>query len=322
MRTPFLMIRLSRHLLCLSACTVLLACSPQPALHVPSADLPPPSPADSRPVRTEAWKLDRLISCYNDADERAHAAIAGYLGWVGDQNKGPTGLETRVPGIRELPAAVVDRCSDHLHIADTEGPRMRELDGTAHAYLAALRDLSMQILPLHRYYRREGHKDDGFAHGRALHGKVMEAAQRFAHASEAFSRQLDRENERHMLAQLADMQEGGLRNAGYYRLALMFDGRRLVRILDAEHFDVDEAQRQLAAFERIADSALATGSTGASQLRDPRLVHEKAVAFLKLARTRAGQEAARQGAAWAPSRDRDHLLRAYNDLADAINRSK
>lgn len=296
---------------------LLLACSPAQAPSGADEDLPPPPASQLADAGTgsEAWKLDRMISCFNNADERARTAVARYLGWVGDRRHGPTGIERHVRGIEELPAAVVDRCSDEMHLADTEGPPMRELDGAAQVYLAALRDLSMQILPLHRYYRRAAYKDDGFAQGRALHGKVMAAARQFARASDAFSLVLDRENERHLLAGLAGLQDGASLNVGYYRLALAFDGRRLVRLLEVDHFDAGEARRQIDAFERIASSARAMRTSDGSPVRGLRFVNDKALAFLEVAKARTVQPDGRQGS-------RDELLQAYHDLVEGIDNSK
>lgn len=296
---------------------MLQACSRTEATPAPVAKVPPATASvHAIPVRSEAWKLDRLITCYNEADEPAHAAIAGYLAWIASADSGPSGREQHIGGIRELPAALVDRCSDQLHMAHTEGPALRELDGAARSYLASLRDLSMQILPLHRYYAGQAWQDDGFARGRALHGKLMESARQFAQASERFAAVLERENEHHLLAQMAELQEGGPRDAGYYRLALVFDGRRLVRLLEHDTFSPAEARRRIAAFERIAASAGAARRPDGSPVRELRQVSDRAGVFLAAAKVRAGA-APRTG-----DGGRDHLLRAYNELVEGVNGSK
>ncbi|HEY1042385.1 MAG TPA: DUF3829 domain-containing protein [Telluria sp.] len=316
MKTPSLR-RLASHAAVLLPCALLLACSPAQAPASADEDQPPPAagPLADAGTRSEAWKLDRMISCFSLADERARAVVARYLGWIGDRRNGPTGIERRVLGIEELPAAIVDRCSDEMHLANTGGPPMRELDGAARVYLAALRDLSMQILPLHRYYRRATYKDDGFAQGRALHGKVMEAARHFSRASDAFSLVLDRENERHLLDELAGLQDGATRYAGYYRLALAFDGRRLVRLLETDRFDAGEAQRQIDAFERIARSARAMQASDGSPVRELRFVNDKALAFLEAAKARALQAGGHKAG-------QDELLRAYHDMVEGISESR
>ncbi|HEU4851019.1 MAG TPA: DUF3829 domain-containing protein [Telluria sp.] len=297
----------------LLACATLTACGRAATVGerdgTPVAELPP------APLRSEAWKLDRMITCYNDADERAHAAVSGYLAWIASAETGPSGRERHIGGIAELPAQVVDKCSDQMHLAHTEGPAMRELDGAARAYLAALRDLSMQILPLHRYYQGGVYKDDGFARGRALHAGLMESARQFERASETFSTVLDRENERHLLARLAELQDGDVRDAGYYRVALAFDGRRLVRLLESDAFSRDEAKRQIASFERIAGSAGTMKRPDGEPVPELRFVNDRAGAFLRAAKLRAGTARGDDGS-------RDHLLRAYRDLVEGINTSR
>jgi hypothetical protein len=139
-------------------------------------------PAD--PEQALAQKLEAYLKCVNYHSPRVHDARARYLGWVRTPQSGPTCKEPCIGwGIHTIFA--IERCVTDVNKVKTADPRLPALEQAGDRFVAAHADLEPLVTDVDRYYNQKDYEDDGCAKGRALHGKLMPAFERFMTADAA-----------------------------------------------------------------------------------------------------------------------------------------
>lgn len=132
---------------------------------------------DLEPDQALARKIDGYVECINHHSGDVSRTQNQYLGWMEDEEKGPTGREAFVGGIMELNES--SRCREHIAHAASLSPAMPELESLASNWLAALNAATEVVHEAHTYYALESYKDDGMRKGKELHPRLMQAFARF-----------------------------------------------------------------------------------------------------------------------------------------------
>lgn len=200
-------------------------------------------------------KLNAYIGCFNAIDSDVQGSIRSYTGWVKDLDAGPTGRETRVYAPSEIGDYDLKQCDGPITEAIAAKPALPGLDAAAGRYLQALKALAPVSHQAHDYYERQDYEDDQFTKGKQLHAPLMAAFKDFAGASEAFSAELERQNDAAQREQLKMLEQAEGRTREYYRLAMMLEAKAIMDLMSKDDFDVAQARERLDAFNRISDEA-------------------------------------------------------------------
>lgn len=108
---------------------------------------------------------------------RASQSWSRYTSWV-DVHKGPTGRERYISyGLYSL--YDVRSEIEKALAATSEAPLVPELDAAIKRYVTAYQALAPLVTQANGYYERKDYKDDKMAEGKALHAKLVPAAEAF-----------------------------------------------------------------------------------------------------------------------------------------------
>lgn len=202
-----------------------------------------------------AAKLNAYVTCYNSVDSTLQTGARLYTRWIKDLDAGPSGRETSPSGPADLDDYRMKPCEGPVEKAISGRPPLPALDTAARNYVDAIKALRPISHEVYDYYKRDNYEDDQFAKGKALHAPLMAALTTFAAASEAFSNELEVQNNAAQQAQLQLMEQAEGRTRSYYRLAIMLEAKGVIDLMSNDDFDVGKAGEQLAAFKRITDEA-------------------------------------------------------------------
>jgi hypothetical protein len=199
-----------------------------------------------------ARKLDTYIACMNRHSERVIASRDRYRSWVGD--RGPTGRERVVYGLYEIydPA----ECLRTIAAAAAAPPDLPELHAAGAAWVEAIAQVRDQVAVAYRYYDMENYKDDRMQRGKALHGPLTQAFDRFVAADRQLSEQVRRHAEALQTRQLERLAANPERRTDYLLLASMRHARaalNLARPSGDRSFQREAFDAELARFETLLD---------------------------------------------------------------------
>ena len=279
-------------------------------------------------------KLNGYVECYNRVDGGVQRAAQRYASWLTDVEQGPTGKETRVYALGEVPTTWVDTCSQEIEQALAAKPALAELDAAGKQYLEQLKALAPKVNQAHAYYDQEDYKDDAFAKGQQLHAPLMAAFQSFSQASDVFSQALDKENDALLRTHLAQIEKEQGRNTAYYSIALLDNAKGLAVALQSDAPDNDKLAAGIAAYSQMIDDAAKDTAQEQNKPITWSIFENSATEFLKAAKERqrrlrdktpysAGEQsllAAGPNSEWMVEGTPGKVMKAYNDLVDASNR--
>ena len=158
--------------------------------------LTPPAAAQPTAAQSEAIQpagLNAAIAKSNayiglmNRTLRAQESWSRYASWV-DVKKGPTGKERIVYGLYGL-YDVRDEIAAAEKAIGSE-PVWAELDATVARYIAAYQSLAPLIAEAEGYYDRKDYLADKMAGGKALHARLLPAAQTFLAERATFERDM------------------------------------------------------------------------------------------------------------------------------------
>jgi hypothetical protein len=132
--------------------------------------------------------LGLYVHCLNEADKTVHASWNSYTRWV--DKAGPTGTEKSIDGINQINDYDTKVCLENLTKALAEGPPAALVEPTK-AYQATLTALLPIVDETKTYYEHKDYKDDAFAKGKELHGKLVAAFDAWKAANTAMRDQWD-----------------------------------------------------------------------------------------------------------------------------------
>lgn len=276
-------------------------------------------------------KLNAYIGCFNRVDSQIHAGAKYYAGSFQDPVAGPTGRETRMIGPYDVSDYDMTVCGGPLTDAIAAPPSLPDLDAAAgryHQALEALRPLSHQ---LRDYYERGDNEDDDFAKGKQLHAPLMSALSDFVEASEAFSAELDAQNDAAQREQLKVLEQAEGRTREYYRLAMMLDAKEIIGLMQDDAFDLARASELLQQFNQISDEAHAKVADQDPGKLDWNSFETSAEKFRREGKARLKRVTEKTpytalekrwltNPTTAPEGSPTRLLKAYNDLVFQSNR--
>lgn len=277
-------------------------------------------------------KLEAYISCYNRIDESAHRSINRYASWVKDMKAGPSGKEQIVYGLYQINGEAIASCKQAFASAAQAKPALA-LDAAGTAYIDALGALGKVVEEAYPYYDRENYKDDGFAKGKQLHIQLAAQISAFQAASDNFSKEIEKENDKRLEAQMNKLEKEQGRKLPYLEMASMHLAKQLIRLIDADTFPADQAVTSLAAYEKIADETMAFALANKAALPTAWSAFESsAEGFRKAAKERVrrirdnvpysdGEKMMlKPGSAWMVEGSQEKLIKAYNSMVEASNR--
>ncbi len=276
-------------------------------------------------------KLNAYIACFNQVDARVHTGAGHYTGWMDDPTKGPSGKEATVYAPYDISDHDMKLCDAPLSGAIAATPALPALDAAAGRYRDALKTLQPLSHQVHDYYERQDHEDDQFAKGKQLHAPLMRALSSFVEASEAFSAELDAQNDAAQRAQLKVLEQAQGRTREYYRLAMMLDAKAIVGLLQEDAFDVARATALLEGFNQLSDEAHAKVADAEPGKLDWNSFETAAEKFRREGKARVKRVSEKTAytqmeKGWldsptlAPEGSPGRLLRTYNDLVFQSNR--
>jgi hypothetical protein len=172
---------------------LLLAALAAPAFHQPASAQPATPSATRRPAQdAELQAAITKANAYTALANRTLRAVESwerYKSWV-DMKRGPTGKERYIAyGLYSL--YDVKSELEKAEIVTGQHPPQPELDAAAKSYIAAYQELAPLITRAERYYERKDYRDDDAAEGRALHVKMVPAAEAFLRERARFDAQLN-----------------------------------------------------------------------------------------------------------------------------------
>ncbi|XQA73998.1 YiiG family protein [Xanthomonas sacchari] len=278
-------------------------------------------------------KLNAYIECFNKVDGRIHEGAQQYVRWMADPKAGPTGKETSVYGPAPIDEYAMKLCDAPMTEAIAAKPSLPALDAAAKRYLAALKTLQPLANQARDYYDREDYQDDQFAKGKQLHAPLMAALSEFHEASEAFSHELEAQNDAAQREQLKAMEKAEGRTRDFYRLSMMLEAKDIVGLMQDDEFDTAKATALVAGFNSLSDEAhakVANQEPGKSDWSDFETAAEN---FRKESKARikrvaekipysAFEQRSLDNPIVAPEGSPARLLKSYNDLVFQSNRQR
>jgi hypothetical protein len=129
--------------------------------------------ADEAGLMATTAKLNAYVAFMNRS-LRAIQSLDRYKSWV-DMKAGPTGREAIIYGLYDVYDTTREAAA--ATAALTQAPLIPELDAAMRDYIAANAALGPILNEASAYYERKDYKDDKMAGGKALHAKIVAAAE-------------------------------------------------------------------------------------------------------------------------------------------------
>jgi hypothetical protein len=188
------------------------------------------SEAESASSQAAIRKLNAYVALLNRT-LRAQESLARYQSWV-DMRAGPTGRERIVYGLYSL--YDVRGEIERAKAAVPNQPAMPELDAQIGPYVIAYEALAPIVTQANAYYERQDHKEDGMAEGRALHAKLVPAAQAFRAERTKLEALFAREKTRSDAMELTLIEEREGRKARWQVTNVMIKARPVLASLPSD----------------------------------------------------------------------------------------
>ncbi|WP_174247542.1 YiiG family protein [Methylocapsa sp. S129] len=191
-------------------------------------------PADSANANTNEAGLEATTAKFNAYVEfmnrtlRAVQSIDRYKSWV-NMKTGPTGHESIIYGLysvydttREAAAATA---------ALTQEPLLPELDSAMRDYIAANAALGPILNEASAYYERKDYKDDKMGGGKALHARIVAAAEPFLATRARLDNIVTAEKAKVDAARLASIEKREGRKANWHVANVMMRAQHVMDLL-------------------------------------------------------------------------------------------
>lgn len=278
-------------------------------------------------------KVNAYVSCFNAMDGDVRKGIAVYGSWMQDPQAGPRGDETKAFGPGHVPRLGLDQCAGPVDRVLTAELALPELDTAVVRFRDAAKALAPLFDEASRYYADDGFRQDAFAQGKRMHPPLLAAITAYGEASDALSSQLQAQIDGEQRARIAALEQSEGRTPDFYHLSLMADAKSMVERMAERTFDVAEAERELEAFDALAEEARAQvasqdGMADRWASFNSGLDDLRRVARARIERTRAGtpytEDEQRMldnpASTLAPRGSARAVLDAYNVLVERANR--
>jgi Protein of unknown function (DUF3829) len=159
---------------------------------------------------------------------RAVQSIDRYRSWV-NMKTGPTGRESIIYGLYEVYDTT--REASAATAALTQEPLLTELDSAMRDYIAANAALGPILNEANAYYERKDYKDDKMAGGKALHARIVAAAEPFLAARARLDAVVTVEKAKVDAARLVSIEKREGRKANWHVANVMMHAQRVMDLL-------------------------------------------------------------------------------------------
>jgi hypothetical protein len=291
------------------------------------------APADAQDADAATGKkIEAAIACINRLSERAYDSRARYTDWAGSKAK-MTNKPRNVLGLYTI--YETGDCAKGVAEAKSAAPSHMELEAASESYVKAVQSLEPLLKDADDYYEQENYKDDKFAKGKEMHGKLLAAWEEFAKADTALRGIVGRIGDERQAAQLARVEKEEGRKARFHVMNTFLQAKALVRLeadVDMKKMDLPKVQAQLAVYEQaVKDLESFNAGEGGGKIDSFFISSAKEVlvtakGLMRRVRDKepfsAGDKMmlSQPGAGWMVDGSQPRLVRDYNQLVDNYNR--
>jgi len=159
--------------------------------------------ADAADDEAVQKKLAPIIDCINRSDVRLQQNFDRYRWMLNNmKNRGETSMSGGGFEDGDSRLANALKCADDFDQAVKASPQIEDLDRAASDYATAIRALAPLGVETDRYYNQNDYKDDKWAKGRELDGKLQPLIEKLEQASDGLHAGVKRELKSIRLRQL------------------------------------------------------------------------------------------------------------------------
>jgi len=277
-------------------------------------------------------KLEAAIACINRLSERAYDSRARYTDWAGAKAK----MKNKPRNVLGLYTIYeTEDCVKGVAEAKAAAPPHVDLETTSEAYVKAVQALEPLLKEADDYYEQENYKDDKFAKGKEMHGKLLAAWEDFKTADQALRAVVARISDERQTAELARIEKEEGRNARFHIMNTFLSAKAVVAAeadVDMQKMDLPKVQELLAAYEKAVKEletfaeGQGSGKIDSFFISSAKEVLVTAKALMRRVRDKEGFSAgdkmmlSQPGAGWMVEGSQPRLIRDYNQLVDNYNR--
>jgi hypothetical protein len=189
----------------------------------PDAPKPEAAPAPD-PDAVLSEKMGSYINCVNQVDPIVGDSREAYHRFLVKDDQ----VNPKQPPIVRPMTGRFDDCYKAIEEAAKVEPKVADLEESAAGYAGALKALAPIMAEADTYYRQEDWKDDGFAKGKELNGKIVAAFDAFAKARGQLHRTIDKYNDQILARALARIEKREGKSLRYYSRRIMNDASALL----------------------------------------------------------------------------------------------
>ncbi|MFN0192290.1 MAG: YiiG family protein [Aestuariivirga sp.] len=276
-------------------------------------------------------KLEAAIACINRLSERAFDSRARYVDWAGDKPK----MKNKVRNVLGLYTIYeTEDCAKGVAEAKQVQPAHAELDSASAAYVNAVQILEPMLKEADDYYEQENYKDDKFAKGNEMHGKLLLAWDVFRRADKELRVIVARIGDERQTAELARIEKQEGRSVRFHTLNTFLKAKVLVAAetdVEMQKMDLPKVQELLGAYETaVRDletfAGKEDGKIDSFFIDSAKNVLVTAKALMRRVRDKEGFSEGDQmmlsqpGAGWMVEGSQPRLIDDFNKLVDNFNR--
>ncbi len=288
------------------------------------------SAQDSDPATGK--KMDAAIACLNRLSERALDSRSRYIDWAGDK-----------PQMKKKPRNVLglytiyetDDCAKGVSEAASAMPNNPPLEEASAGFVKSVQTLEPLLKEADDYYEQENYKDDKFAKGKDMHGKLLAAWDDFRAADRKLRGVVQDIGDVRQTAELARVEKEEGRSAKFFMMSTFLSAKALVRAeasVDMDKMDLAKVTELLAAYEKTVKELEDFAASAQGNRIDSFYVNAakdvlvSAKGLMRRVRDKTGFDQGEQmmldqpGAGWMIEGSQPRLIRDFNQLVDNYNR--
>ncbi len=277
-------------------------------------------------------KMDAAIACLNRLSERAFDSRNRYVDWAGDKAQ----MKKKPRNVLGLYTIYeTGDCAKGVSEAAAATPNNAPLEEASAGYVKSVQTLEPLLKDADDYYEQENYKDDKFAKGKDMHGKLLAAWDDFRAADAKLREVVQTIGDERQTAELARVEKEQGRSAQFHVMNTFLHAKALVRAesgVEMDKIDLAKVNDLLAKYE-TAFKDLETFAEGQKDgkidsfyISSAKDVLVTAKGLMRRVRDKTGFDQGEQmmldqpGAGWMIEGSQPRLIRDFNQLVDNYNR--
>lgn len=277
-------------------------------------------------------KMEAAIACLNRLSERALSSRSRYIDWAGDK-----------PQMKKKPRNVLglytiyetDNCAKGVLEAASATPANVPLDKASAAYVKSVQLLEPLLKEADDYYEQENYKDDKFAKGKDMHGKLLTAWDDFRVADRALRGVVQDIGDVRQMAELARVEKEEGRSAKFHMMNTFLSAKALVSAeasVDMDKMDLAKVNELLSSYEKTVKeleefaAGPQSGRIDSFYVNSAKDVLVSAKGLMRRVRDKTGFDSSEKmilnqpSAGWMIEGSQPRLIRDFNQLVENYNR--